>query len=279
MKKFFWILVFALFIVIGLLFYTHFFSFRGFRVVFLNVGQGDAALVEFENGGRMLVDCGPDRKILQKLGEYLPFFDRRIDYLLVTHPDLDHYGGCSDVLKRYEIKNIVINGEEKNYDNYWLTWKKYLDEERANVLLVNHAQAWQIASNTLEFLSPDPSLNIESKDQEGNNFSIVFKLKFQEKTFLFTGDTEEDMENLLVEKYCATSTPCKALASTYLKLGHHGSDTSSGEKFLNAVSPDTAIASVGKNKFGHPSRRIIRRLERMGTDIWRTDEKGDMIIQ
>src|SRR3989344_9396567 len=94
-----------------------------FYVVFLNIGQGDAALINFGNGQKMLVDCGPNRSILSALGRHLPFYDRTIDYLLVTHPDLDHYGGCVDVLKRFDVKNIIINGATKAYDPYWVIWR------------------------------------------------------------------------------------------------------------------------------------------------------------
>ena len=279
MKKIYLIMLIILAIVAGLFFYTHFSSHPAFRVVFLNVGQGDATLIDFNNGARMLVDCGPDRKILSKLGKYLPFFDRQIDYLLISHPDLDHYGGCVDVLKRYDIKNIIGNGAIKT-DPYFQTWEKYVQKENAQNIVIATSQNWEIGSSTLQFLSPDPGLGLPAKEEEGNNLSIVFKLINGDESFLLTGDAEEILENALVKKHCPSSTiPCEFLHSNYLKLGHHGSDSSSGEAFLQAVAPDTAIISVGKNTFGHPSRRILKRLERADADIWRTDVRGDIILQ
>src|SRR3989339_155923 len=119
------ILVVVLLVIFGLLIYLQYFvsNIRSSRVVFFNVGQGDAALVDFGNGQKMLIDCGPDRKILSKLGQYLPFYDRTIDYLLISHPDLDHYGGCVDVLRRYDVKNIIENGATKS-DPYFQVWDK-----------------------------------------------------------------------------------------------------------------------------------------------------------
>ena len=87
------------------------------RITFLDIGQGDATFIEFPNGEQMLVDCAEDGKILEALGRVMPYYDRDIDYLMITHPDFDHYGGCTDVLNRFEVKNIVYNGFKKEYDD------------------------------------------------------------------------------------------------------------------------------------------------------------------
>jgi competence protein ComEC len=93
-----------------------------FKIVFLNIGQGDSALIQFANGQKMLVDCGPNAAVLEALGRNLPFYDRRIDYLIATHPDLDHYGGCVDIVKRYTLGEIITNGKSKDRDPYFQTW-------------------------------------------------------------------------------------------------------------------------------------------------------------
>ncbi len=251
----------------------------GFRVVFFNIGQGDATLIQFGNNKKMLVDCGADKKILAKLGRALPFYDRTIDYVLATHPDLDHYGGCIDVLKNYKVKEIIINGRKKEYDPYWRAWDQMIKDEGAIIKIVDSPQEWIIASSTLEFLSPDKSLALDVGADDNNNYSIVFKLKNDRTSFLFAGDMEEPLEKALVQKYCSpTSTSCPALQSDVFKVGHHGSDTSSGEDFLNFVNPQKAIISVGKNKYGHPSLRVLKKLERAGAEILITDEKGDIIL-
>lgn len=248
-------------------------------VTFFDVGQGDAALIKFDNGQKMLVDCGINRKILSKLGSALPFFDRTIDYLLVTHPDGDHYGGCPAVLERYQVKNIIVNGTQKFNDPYWLAWQKYRQLEQANTKIIAGRETLVIGSSKLEFLAPDESLGLDPSKAGGNNHSIVFSLKNNLGKFLFTGDMETPLEDALMAKYCSTSSRCSALKADYLKVGHHGSDSSSGVDFLQVVDPKKTIISVGPNKYGHPSLRTLRKLGRVGALIWRTDLLNDIIVK
>lgn len=288
MKKGAVILLVIVALLSGLILYTKYFQFTGFRVIFFNVGQGDSALIQFGNGQKMLVDCGPDKKILSKLGEYLPFYDRRIDYLLITHFDLDHYGGCLDVVKRYEVGTVIENGVTKEGDGYWREWDKRSKEKGIRSKVVSKHEAWNIASTTLEFFSPDDALGLSDKDKEGNNLSIVFKLTHGSDSYLFTGDAETPLEHAFIQKYCVNHqilnlkssiiNPCPSLHARYLKVGHHGSDSSSGDDFISVVAPQSAIISVGKNTFGHPSLRVLRHLERAEVNIWRTDEKNDIIL-
>lgn len=280
-KRIIYICAFLLIIPIGIFLYIKFDkSNREFSVTFLNVGQGDAALIKFENGEKMLVDCGIDRKILQRLGENMPFYDRVIDYLLVTHPDSDHYGGCSGVLKRYDIKHIITNGEEKNGDQYWSAWKKYAEEENATNQIINKYQELQIGGSILNFIAPSDDMQSDEKLRAGNNNSIVFTLYNNDKKFIFMGDAEAPLEDALMQKYCVTTTPivCPTLKSDYIKIGHHGSDSSSGELFLDVVGAKEAIISVGKNTFGHPSFRILKKLQRAGAEVLRTDKLGDITL-
>ncbi|MCX6781906.1 MAG: MBL fold metallo-hydrolase [Candidatus Magasanikbacteria bacterium] len=260
------------------LLFLKFSSGPDFKIVFLNVGQGDSALIRFPGGAKMLVDCGPNREVLNKLGEYLPFYDRTIDYLVITHPDTDHYGGCSDVLKRYEVKKIITNGNEKDGDPYWQVWKKYLALEGAEESVVTANYELNDSGAIIKFFSPTS----ETARTSDNNSSLAFRLTYGTTTVFFTGDIEERAENDILSRYCATTTivaSCDLLESQYLKVAHHGSDSSSGEDFLKAVSPQYAIISVGKNRFGHPSLRVTRKLERVGAEVWRTDEKNDIIIR
>ena len=281
-RKIIWVIIIFFTLLLGSVFYFYYNQHRPhrFQVTFFDIGQGDAALIQFNNGQKMLVDCGADRKILAKLGRALPFYDRTIDYLLATHPDLDHYGGCVDVLKNYKVKEIVTNGRKKEYDPYWRIWDQAVKNEGANIKIVNSPQVWTIASSTLEFLSPDASLSLDVGADDSNNYSIVFRLKNDRISFLFTGDMEEPLEYALVHKYCSTSsTTCSALQADVLKVGHHGSDSSSNEDFLNLVGPQTATISSGKNnRYGHPSLRVLKKLQRAGAEILRTDLKGDIMI-
>ena len=281
-------------LLLGCVFYFYYNQNRShkFQVTFFNIGQGDAALIRFADGQKMLVDCGPDKKILAKLGQALPFYDRSIDFVLATHPDLDHYGGCVDVLKNYKVKEIITNGRKKENDPYWRAWDEAIKNEAgAIVKIINSPETRVIASSTLQFLSPDSSLPLVVAAADSNNYSIVFKLTNAparnathsvaggSTTFLFTGDMEEPLERALMGKYCsASSTACPTLQANVLKVGHHGSDSSSGEDFLKLVQPQIATISVGKNNYGHPSLRVLKKLERAGAEILRTDQKDDIIL-
>ncbi|MBI5729135.1 MAG: MBL fold metallo-hydrolase [Candidatus Magasanikbacteria bacterium] len=289
-----------------------------FKVWFLNIGQGDSALIQFENGETMLVDCGANRKVLSQLGAVVPFYVHTIDYVLATHPDLDHYGGCVDVLKRYDVKHIIVNGRTKPYDPYWREWDKAIHNEGAEIITMTSPTVWTIASDTLQFLSPDPALKIDTKADDSNNYSIVFRLTHGAETFLFTGDMEVPLENALLEKYCPSTSvipnlignpslgsyssssmdsrfrssrwsfgeaggndkyECPTLRSDILKVGHHGSPGASGEDFLTAVRAKQAVISVGPNRYGHPSLRVIKHLERAGAEILRTDQRGAILVR
>ena len=274
MRRIFLILLFLLILTTGLFLFIKLDGNVGFKVVFFDVGQGDSALINFSDGTKMLIDCGKDKTILYKLGEELSFFDRQIDYLLITHFDLDHYGGCIDVLKRYDVKNLILSTVEGN-DKYYEEFKKAWSEENGIKIIAEDLENLIIASSTLNFLSPKKEFNFTDK----NDASIVFKLSNLNYEVLFTGDLEEKGEEKLLEKYCDDLEKCLVLESNILKVGHHGSAGSSSEDFLNAVNPQKAIISVGKNNFGHPSRRVIKKLERIKSEILRTDKIGDIIIQ
>ena len=253
----------------------------------------------------MLVDCGPNKTVLARLGNYLSFFDRTIDYLVITHPDLDHYGGCADVVQRYHVKNILENGDQSKTDSYFSEWNKVADVSGANRQIVKDFDNWDIASTTINWLYPNSNVKVEKDDS--NNRSIVFKLTDIFGSFMFTGDAEIPLENALLKKYCVTastaSSPpplqgggivaspllskegvgggfvCPTIQADYLKVGHHGSDSSSGVDWLAVVAPKTVVVSVGKNNFGHPSLRVMRNILRAGAEILRTDEIGDIIAK
>ncbi len=269
-----------LLLVLGGYFYYRNSTLKYFNsVTFFDVGQGDSALITFDNGQKMLVDCGVNRKILSKLGSAMPFFDRTIDYLLVTHPDGDHYGGCPAVLERYDVKNVIVNGDQKSNDPYWVAWNKYLKLEQANSKIILGKETMMIGSSRFDFLSPDESLGVDINKSAGNNHSIVFSLANSLGKFLFTGDMENLLENALINKYCSGFEKCSELKADYLKVGHHGSDSSSGANFIKLVDPKFTIVSVGPNKYGHPSLRTLRKISREGAQIWRTDQLNDIIVK
>jgi len=254
---------------------------NGLKVTYLDIGQGDASFIEFPDGQQLLVDCSIDGRILEALCRVMPYYDHDIDYLLVTHPDLDHYGGCTEVMNRFQIKNIVYSGLEKRGDQMWEAFLSAIQNENANYIEANKEDVWNIASTTIHILYPDHSIpdnkNVPNSTVEANanNTSIVFKLSYLDKNLLFMGDAEEELEKYLIVTYG------DQLDADVLKLGHHGSDSSSSKNFIKITSPHDAIASCGlNNKFGHPSRRILSRLERIASStIWRTDLQGDIFLK
>ncbi|MFZ2189200.1 MAG: MBL fold metallo-hydrolase [Candidatus Magasanikiibacteriota bacterium] len=246
------------------------------KITFLDVGQGDATFIEFPDGQQMLVDCAIDGRILEALGRVMDYYDHDIDYLLITHPDSDHYGGCAEVLKRFDVKNIIYNGTKKEYDDFWVAFWQAVQAEQAKYVEVDHEDVWEIASTSLHWLYPDQPLALATStwQKESNNGSIVFELNYNGKEALFMGDAEIDLEKYLLNTYG------EQLETDILKVGHHGSSGASHQEFVDVVSPEYAIFSAGKNnQFGHPSPRVEKRLERASSTIWRTDLGGDIVCE
>ncbi len=239
------------------------------EVIFLDVGQGDAILIKTPYGQNILIDGGEDEKIIKRLGEKLPWWDKRIDLMILTHPHSDHVAGLIEVLKRYKVLKVLYTGVNHNSPDY-LAWLKIINEKKIDLNIINHFQKIILGENCiLEILYPIDKKDIDDQTNL-NNTSIVSKLSYGQISFLFMGDIEREIENVLISK-------SSKLKADVLKIGHHGSDTSSSIDFLKTVQPKYAIMEVGKdNDFGHPSSRIIKRLERQSIEIFRTDFDGSI---
>jgi competence protein ComEC len=239
------------------------------KLVFFDVGQGDSSLIITPDGEDILVDGGPDNKVVQKLGEYLPYSDRKIEYIILTHPHADHLTGLLEVLKRYEVGKIIMTRVVHTTNDYQ-EFLRLIKEKNIPVLIIDKQQGLAIGGINLDFLEPEKSF-FEARPDNLNNSSIVFKLDFVSTTALYTGDFENEEDLLL---YSLTT-----LAANVLKVGHHGSTNANDEDFIKAVDPEFAIISVGKdNKFGHPHYRTLHYLQETGAEIFRTDESGDVVI-
>lgn len=250
----------------------------GVQISFLDVGQGDATFITWGDGVQMLVDCGEDARVLEALGRNMAFFDKHIDYLVVTHPDRDHYGGCIDVLRRFTVANVVYTGMQKE-DKAWNIFLAMVEQEGARIHIITKKQDWQIASSTLSFLYPDHDVRLDAhvpgypKKESDNNTSIVMKLVYGESSLLLPGDAEQELEEYLVKQHG------DEIDVDVLKASHHGSGGSSIKPFLEAASPQHTVISAGRNnRYGHPSRRVLKRLERIGSTIWRTDIQNDILF-
>ncbi len=227
-------------------------STSGYLAVhFLDVGQGDATLIESPDGIDVLIDGGPDAGVLRELSRELGFFDRTIDVLVATHPDGDHIGGLIDVLERYEVSTVVLT-ENENDTPTAAAFAAAVTAEGAEVVYARAGASLSLgASTTLEFLFPDRN----PAGFESNASSIIAQLQYGEIEFMLTGDAPKSIEEYLVREQGAE------LESEVLKVGHHGSDTSTADSFLSTVSPQFAVISAGAdNRYGHPHEAVLNRL-------------------
>lgn len=258
-----------------LLFVLLFSLFRGeyFSLDIFDIGQGDAILITTLSGERVLIDGGPDATIVAKLSRRLGIFNRTIDLVIATHPQADHITGLLSVLDRFHVRRVMLTTIENETPEYRALREKIVAKQ---IPVIDAADTSRIAIGevspvTIEILWPRRSYDDRRVD-DPNVVSTVFRLTHGGKRFLFTGDAGSAVEQQLLESG-------EDLRADVLKVGHHGSDTSTTQAFLDAVSPSLAVISVGRNnRFGHPSRRVLKRLERAGTEIYRTDMNGDIRI-
>lgn len=234
------------------------------KVYFFDVGQGDAIL--FKKGtSELLIDGGPDNRILEKLGGTLPFFDKKIEVIILTHPDSDHLRGLVYVLKNFKVENVITSGAKKETELFNV-WREELKNEKAKIYEARAGDRIKFNDLIINVLSPDDFLAQNAK--KTNNSSIVAKVFYGKNSFLMLGDIEGEVEKNLTESGFI-------LEVDVLKVAHHGSKTSSIQSFVDVVQPSYAIISVGKdNKFGHPASQVLERLNHF--NILRTDEKGDI---
>lgn len=239
------------------------------KVHFLDVGQGDAALIETPSGVEVLVDGGKDGTVLRRLSAEMSFFDRTLDLVVGTHPDKDHIGGLIDVLRRYKVLKILTteNKGDSASAGFYNDLKK---KEGAEVLIARRGQEIHLdASTTLSILFPDS----DPTDMESNTSSIVFQLLYGSTTFMFTGDSPKSIEEYLV------LVEGESLKSDVLKLGHHGSRTSTSELYLDEVRPQFAIVSAGKdNTYGHPHVEVTDLLFNARVQILETAKEGTITM-
>jgi len=243
------------------------------KVAFLDVGQGDAIYIEAPNGKQVLIDGGPDAKLLSSLAKVMPFADRSIDMILATHPDSDHIGGFPLLLDNYKVTSIIENGtistSEVSDD-----LEKKIEKKKINKIIARRGMHIILDDKKniyIDILFPDRDIT----NFESNDASIVGKLVYGENSFLFTGDASLYTENL-IEWNESENT----LHSDVLKLGHHGSRTSSSLLWLEKVNPKIAIISVDKNnKYGHPHQELLYRLSTLHIPFLTTYEKGNIIFK
>lgn len=240
---------------------------RETKVVFLDVGQGDAVLIS-QGGNQILIDGGRSGKVLLSgISRQIPFWDRTIEAVIATHPDADHIGGFPELLSRYRVGTYISTFARSESEVFALL-ERALEESQGHVGRIVARRGLSIAlpkGGRLEALFPKDGEHVAG---ESNETSIVSRFSFGETDFLLTGDLPRE------ELFLPEAPP-----SEILKLAHHGSKHSSSDLFLSRVRPEEAVVSVGENKYGHPSPDVLSRVAAVGAAVRRTDIDGDIVYR
>ena len=239
------------------------------HVAFLDVGQGDAILITTPSGRQVLVDGGPSPAALASaLGRQMPFWDRSIDLVILTHPDADHITGLPEVLDRYRVGGWLENGRAEE-DAVYKLCQHMVQEQAVQHHVARDGDRLDLGEGIILQVLHPPARLMQGTGSDSNNNSLVLRLDWEEAGFLLTGDLEAEGEDLLLKAG-------QPLAAGVLKVGHHGSGGSSTAGFLDAVAPHLAVVSVGAgNTFGHPAPEVLERLSAQGNvTVLRTDEVG-----
>lgn len=246
-------------------------SHRELVFAMLDVGQGDALFIESPTGTQIMFDEGPTRKILGSLARVMPFYDRTIDAVIITNPDADHIGGFLDVLKNYKVDRVFESGaltDSKIYQNL----KEEIRKQNIPNILAKRGMRLDIGGGAvIDILFPDRDVSSWAT----NEGSVVARLSYGDTSIMLAGDSTAKTEKIILSENSSAH-----LRSTILKVGHHGSRTSSSVPFVQAVAPVYALISDGKdNKYGHPHQDTLDTLSSFGAKIFRTDLLGSIIMK
>lgn len=233
-------------------------------VYFLDVGQGDSELIVLPGGVEILIDGGPSNgRALAELADILPFTDRYIDLVAMTHAELDHFGGLISIMNRYKIGAFLWN-EVKGQSLALRDLEKVINGNKVKGIVLKTGDKIKYQNSVINVLSPG-----QEKFKDINENSLVFNLVYKDTNFLFTGDIGKRVEELIKDKTGKIDV---------LKVAHHGSKYSSSDEFLNIIQPKVAVIEVGENSYGHPTEETLERLKQIGASIFRTDKHGTIKV-
>lgn len=239
------------------------------HITFCDVGQGDAAYVRFPDGRDMLVDGGPNDKVLACLGKHMPFWDRNIDIVMLSHPEKDHLQGLISVLERYDVEYFIRSDIANTTEGY----AKLMDIIRQKGIsqkFMAQGESIDVDNTSLSFLWPSGDV-LGVSTTKGNDYSLVFSLRYGSFDALFTGDAPMDLIPRLRSGQALD-------VLEVLKVPHHGSKTGMNQAFVDWLHPQLSVISVGKNNYGHPTKEIMDMLQTVDSRIVRTDLLGDITV-
>lgn len=241
-------------------------------VAVMDVGQGDSIYIQSPTGVEVLVDGGPDSSVLRVLPDLMRPFDRTLDTVIETHPDADHIAGLVDVVERYTVRAFIEPGVPKETATFAALLRN-VEERGVPHLVARRGMRLELGGGTiLEVLYPDRDVSTISPSKS-NDGGIVMRLTYGEASMLLTGDTSSKVEAQLIK------LEGTALDTDILKVGHHGSRTSTSDVFVKAVTPAAAIISVGRrNTYGHPTQDVLKTLSNNNVKTLRTDEEGTVVF-
>ncbi len=246
-------------------------SHRGLTFAMLDIGQGDGLFIESPTGTQIMFDAGPPRKVLGPLARVMSPFDKSIDAIIITNPDADHIGGVLDILKNYKVNEIFESGvltNSKTYQNL----REEMKKQNIPDILAKKGMRLDIGGGAfIDILFPDRDVSVWAT----NDGSTVARLHYGNTSIMLTGDSTMKTEKIILSE----NSPAQ-LKSTILKVGHHGSRTSTSGDFVKAVSPSYALISDNKdNNYGHPHQETLDTLTQFGAKIFRTDLLGTIIMK
>ena len=236
------------------------------EIYFLDVGQGDSELLVLNNKVKILIDGGPNSDLSKKLANILPRFNNYIDLIILSHPQLDHFGGFLDLIKRYKIGAFIYSGEDNNTQSFQ-NLKKALQEKNIPIIILKEKDKISYLGDRMEMLWPPQNFSEEDVNEE----TLVVKFISENGlSVLFTGDIGIKTEEKILKQH--------DVKADILKVPHHGSKNSSSANFLREVSPKVSVIEVGKNSYGHPTKEVLNRLAQVKSQIFRTDQNGTLKI-
>ena len=236
-----------------------------FQVHFIDVGQGDSILLKNENAF-MLIDGGPNSSV-DKVVSYLKKAGvKKLDYVIATHPHEDHIGGIDGVIDNFEISKVYmpkVTATTKTFKDVVESMKK----KNLKAKNPTPGETFKLGEAEITILAPNSTTY-----EDTNNYSIVLRVTYGSNSFLFTGDAETLSEKEILKKGFEVK-------ADVIKLGHHGSRTSSSSTFIKAVNPKYSVITLAQgNDYGHPHKEVMERIKEMGIKLYRTDESGDIVL-